>query len=559
LVVLLAVPIRQFALEATSGQTAGMRSRAHTSDDQLDAATWCRHLIPQGSVYAFLADHRHELFPPALFADVARQGGGHPSVPAEVIATVLVLQALEGLSGGHQCAAARYRLEGGLRVAPGRRGVPPHRAGVLAQPPSHLAQATADLRGGPRVSGVVAATGVLRGRGRRVLDSTILEDAVATQDTVTQLVAAIRRVRRLVPQAREVRLTAHDDDRPGKPVCAWDDPQAKQVLVSGLVGDALAVLAAVGELQLEAEQAEAVALLALVAGQDVEAGDRPGSWRIARRVAPDRVISTVDPQARHTRKTSAHKRDGYKAHIAAEPETGLVTECALTAANIPDGPTGVGLLAAEDPGLEVLGDTGYGSGQTRAALRAAGHLQTIKPIPLQSAVPGGFAIHDFHIDQQAGTVRCPAGHTAPITMSGRVSFARHCQRCPLRQRCTTATDGRTIQVHPHEDELRAARRRATTRSFQQSYRRWRPMVERSIAWLVTDGCRRVPYRGIGRNDLWWSVRVAAVRGQLAPPAGAWPCPPRRRLGAGLRPLLPFDGVTMSWIVYQPTGHLPHRP
>jgi hypothetical protein len=57
---------------------------------------------------------------------------------------------------------------------------------------------------------------------------------------------------------------------------------------------------------------EAVALLALVAGQDVEPGERPGSWRIARRVAPDRVISTVDPQARHTRKTSAQRRDGYR-------------------------------------------------------------------------------------------------------------------------------------------------------------------------------------------------------------------------------------------------------
>jgi Transposase DDE domain len=73
-----------------------------------------------------------------------------------------------------------------------------------------------------------------------------------------------------------------------------------------------------------------------------------------------------------------------------------------------------------------------------------------------------------------------------------------------------AKQGRTIHLHPHEDELRAARRRATTRSFQQSYRRWRPMVERSIAWLVADGCRRVPYRGIERNELWWSVRVAAV-------------------------------------------------
>jgi len=498
----------------------------HASDDEMDAATWCRHLVPQGSVYAFLADHRHQLFPPELFADVARQGGGHPSVPAEVIASVLVLQALEGLSDRETVSELRrdiaWKVACGLRLDD--EGFHPT---VLVYWRARLRASDRPRRVFDAVREVVAATGVLKGRGRRVLDSTILDDAVATQDTVTQLVAAIRRVRRLVGQARELELTAHAYDRPGKPECAWDDPQATQALVSGLVNDALAVLAAVAEVELEAEQAEAVGLLALVAGQDVEPGERPGSWRIARRVAADRVISTVDPQARHTRKTSAHKRDGFKGHIAAEPQTGLVTECALTAANVADGPTGVGLLAEEAPGLEVLGDTHYGSGQTRAALTAAGHTQTIKPIPLQSAVPGGFTIHDFQIDAQVGTVRCPAGYQTTITASGRASFARHCQRCPLRQQCTTAKAGRTIQVHPHEDELRAARRRATTRSFQESYRRWRPMVERSLAWLVADGCRRVPYRGIDRNNLWWSLRVAAVNLRrllvlgLARQDGAW--------------------------------------
>jgi hypothetical protein len=221
------------------------------------------------------------------------------------------------------------------------------------------------------------------------------------------------------------------------------------------------------------------------------------------------VISAVDPQARHAHKASAQRRDGDKVHIAAEPETGLVTACALTAA-APDGPTGVGLLAGEQPGLEVLGDSAYGSGATRAALRAAGHLQTIKPLPLASAVPGGFTIHDFRIDRQAGILRCPAGQVAPITSSGRASFARACGSCPLGRRCTTATGGRTLRLHRHEDELPAARRQAVTRSFQHSYRRWWPMVERSLAWLVADGCRRVPYRGIARNQGWWSVRVAAV-------------------------------------------------
>jgi hypothetical protein len=492
----------------------------------MDAATWCRHLVPDGSVYASLADHRHQLFPPALFADLTRQGGGHPSVPAEVVATVMVLQALEGPSDREAISALRrdiaWKVACGLRLDD--EGFHPT---VLVYWRNRIHTSQRPRRIFEAVRQVVEQTGALAGRRRRVLDSTILADAVATQDTVTQLVAAIRRVRRLIPQAREVQLAAHDDDRPGKPVCVWDDPQATQALVSGLVNDALALLAAVADLKLGEEQAEAVALLALVAGQDVEPGKRPGTWRIARRVATDRVISTVDPQARHARKTNAQRRDGSKGHIATEPETGLVTACALTAANLPDGPTGLQLLAGEQPGLEVLGDSGDGSGQTRAALRAAGHLQTIKPIPLHSAVPGGFTIHDFRIDPQAGILRCPAGVTAPISSSGRVSFARHCRGCPLRRRCTTAKRGRTIHLHPHEDELRAARRRAVTRGFQQSSRRWRPMVERWIAWLVADGCRRVPYRGIQRNELWWWVRVAAVTLRrllvlgLARHEGAW--------------------------------------
>jgi hypothetical protein len=313
-----------------------MSLAGHPSDDQLDAATWCGQLIPAGSVHAFLAEHRHELFPPELFADVARQGGGHRSVPAEVIATVMVLQALEGLSDREAISALRRDIAWKVACGLGLDDVGLHPT-VLVDWRNRIRASSRPRRIFEAVGQVVEQTGVLTGRGRRVLDSTILAGAVATQDTVTQLVAAIRRVRRLVAVAREVELAAHDDDRPGKPVCAWDDPDAKQALVSGLVNDALALLAVVADLELEAEQAEAVALLALVAGQDVEPGQRPGSWRIARKVAADRVISVVDPQARHTRKTSAQRRDGYKAHLAAEPVSGLVTACALTAANLPTG------------------------------------------------------------------------------------------------------------------------------------------------------------------------------------------------------------------------------
>src|SRR5215213_3328333 len=281
-----------------------MSPARHASEDEMDAATWCRHLVPDRSVCAFLADHRHELFGPEAFADLTRQGRGHPSVPAEVVASVMVLQALEGLSDREAVSALQrdiaWKVACGLRLDD--EGFHPT---VLVYWRNRIRASDRPRRIFDAVRQVVEATGVLAGRRRRVLDATILEDAVATQDTVIQLVAAIRRVRRLVPAARAVEVGAHDYDQPGKPVCAWEDPQARQALVTGLVNDALAVLAAVEGVELAAEQAEAVALLALVAGQDVEAGERPGTWRIARKVAKDRVISTVDPQARHAHKTTA--------------------------------------------------------------------------------------------------------------------------------------------------------------------------------------------------------------------------------------------------------------
>jgi hypothetical protein len=155
-----------------------------------------------------------------------------------------------------------------------------------------------------------------------------------------------------------------------------------------------------------------------------------------------------------------------KAHIATEPETGLVTAAALTPATAADGPTGVGLLAGEPAGLEVLGDSAYGGGPTRSALRAAGHLQTIKPIGSRAAVPGGFTKDDFVIDLAAQTVTCPAGHTVPVMAKGQAAFKQRCASCPLHARCTTATGGRTVQIYPWEAELQAARRQAADPLFQ---------------------------------------------------------------------------------------------
>jgi IS5 family transposase len=475
----------------------------------LDAAALCRQLVPGGSVEAFLADHRRELFPDELFADLFPSGRGRPSIPADVIATVMVLQALEGLSDRDAARALRDRIS--WKVAAGLALTDEgFDYSVLTYWRTRLRGSARPERVFDAVRAVVDATGVIKGKTRRALDSTLLDDAVATQDTVTQLISAIRRARRVVLAAAAVPVTAHDYDHAGKPAIAWDDPIAKDALVSGLVNDALAILAACEDVSLAGEEADALGLLALVSGQDVEPGDSDGTWRIAQRVAPDRVISTVDPDSRHMHKSVSEYRDGYKAHVAVEPETGLITAAALTPANAGDGPTGVGLLAGEAQGMQILADSAYGSGEVRAALRVTKHRQAIKPIPLRRAVPGGFDRDDFIVDHLARTATCPNGNTVAISRKGYATFGVRCRGCPLRERCTTRTDGRTLRIREHDAELVEARRAWRNGDFAADYKRWRPMVERSISWLVARGHRRVRYRGVERNQLGLTTRVAAI-------------------------------------------------
>nr|BFE55607.1 hypothetical protein GCM10020063_001330 [Dactylosporangium thailandense] len=264
---------------------------------------------------------------------------------------------------------------------------------------------------------VVAETGVLSGKVRRALDSVVLDDAVATKDTVTQSIAAVRRVHRLIPGAADLiaaRCHAHDWDDAGKPAMAWDDRAARDALVSALVKDADTIVAELAGVELDESAAQAVALLALAAGQDVEPADGSdgtnGGWRIAHRVAQDRVISTVDTQARHGHKTVHHRQDGYKAHVAIESDTGLFTAGELTMTcgeDNHDAVVGLNLLDNDpvDPpdGFEVLGDSAYGTGDARAALAQAGHTAIIKPGPLTPAVAGGFTLDDFAIDETADT------------------------------------------------------------------------------------------------------------------------------------------------------------
>ncbi|KAA2246783.1 hypothetical protein F0L68_40490 [Solihabitans fulvus] len=173
-------------------------------------------------------------------------------------------------------------------------------------------------------------------------------------------------------------------------------------------------------------------------------------------------------------------------------------------------------MAGEHTPVSVLADPAYSAGVLRHAQAQTGHTSVIKPAPLRPPVAGGFTLDEFAIDTTAGTVGCPAGHTVALSRPStggqrNANFGTRCRDCPLRRRCTTAKGGRHLTIHRHHDLLAAARRQAATDpDWQADYRRWRPPVERVIAWLVAGGNRRLRYLGTIKNDAWLRLRAAAL-------------------------------------------------
>lgn len=516
------------------------------------------------SIYRLLADHGGRLFPDDYFADLFTDSRrGRPTVAARVVATVMVLQAFEGLSDRE----ATDRLAFDLRWQ-AACGLP---AGTPAFHPTVLVGMRNRLRVSHRprrlFTDTVALAREVGATSRRVraIDSTPLHDAVATQDTVTQLRAAIRKVLRTAPGdvAEGVRAALRRDDdyaTHGKPPCDWDDPEAREALVDALVRDARAALRALEGAELEGQAADDAALLALVAGQDV-ACDDDGQFRIARGVARDRVISTVDPCARHGHKSRHRRFDGYKTHLACDPDSEIITEVAVTPANAPDhtvapdltrdlaaqddlesglaeaggpgpdtegpeGPTeGEGGVEAEAPPPEgpegddegplLVGDAAYAHPSLRAEFAQQG-IEVVAKVPPARNTGGRFTKDDFAVDPEGGTVRCPAGHLARIRPSrgggGRAVFGKRCADCPLRPRCTTARGGRTIAIHPDEAILQQAKAAQRTAAWQARYKELRPVVERVIAHFTRRpwGGRRARTRGPDRIATDVDARAAAL-------------------------------------------------
>ena len=500
---------------------------------------YCEPRVGTGSIYAVLNRECFGLFPDEMFADLFTDVGRR-SVPPMIVAVVMVLQRIEGCSDRE--AVDRFTFDARWKYAAGGLAFdyPGFVHTVLVDMRARLAASDRPDRVFEVTLEAAKAAGLI-GR-KRVLYSTPLYDAVATMDTVTLIRSGIRGVLKaagadLGAQLRAVIVRDDDYAVAGKPVCDYDDAAARKVLVDALAKDGTAVLGVLEGRELGPVLAQAGALLATVLGQDLDIG-ADGVFMIARRVAPDRVISTVDPQARHGHKTSAHRFDGYKGHIAIDPDVEVITATAVTAGNTGDAASAVALLAADIPAasntddpdkdgeqgdagqdveapLAVYGDAAYGAGALLADLEAAGAQIMTKVQP--PVTPGGrFAKDRFAIDTEAGTVTCPAGVVAPmrpVKAGGQIAaFGAACAGCPLAAACTNAKDGRRIRIGIHEAELVRARTTQADPAWRAEYRATRPKVERKIGHLMRrrHGGRRARVRGQTKVAADFSLLAAAV-------------------------------------------------
>ena len=487
---------------------------------------FCAEALPEGSIYSFLARERDRLFPDAAFSDLFDKARGRRSVPPSVVATVMVLQRLEGLSDRE--AVERYSFDVRWRYAAGVGGY--DGTGWTGFAHTVLVDMRERLRRSEDPDRIfTAALGAAREAGligrKRVVDSTPLYDAVATMDTVTLIRSAIRGLLKAADGELQAELAgaikSGDTYASGaKPQIDWDDRAAREELVDSRAKDAYACIAILEGRELPPQLGQAARLLATVVGQDLIQGDE-GTLRIERKVARDRVVSTVDPESRHGHKTRARSFEGYKGHVAIDPDAEIITATCVTPGNAGDASAAEELIAdllAEGDNSEpakVYGDNAYGAGDFQRRMEDAGidsRAKTQRP----TAAKGLFPKDRFSVDLEAGAVTCPAGATAPIRRrrdgNGVAKFARACRSCPMRDDCTTSKEGRVITVGPNQAVLERARKRQQDPAWMADYRANRPKVERKIAHLMrrTHGGRRARVRGRVKVGADFSLLAAAV-------------------------------------------------
>jgi Transposase DDE domain/Transposase domain (DUF772) len=492
-----------------------------------DAAVLARPL-PEGSFFAVLAEHGDRIVRDEDFAECYSARMGRPSIPPSQLAKVLLLEHRTGASDEQAMEAVAWDLRWKIAL-----GLPVDHQGWH---PTSLTRFRARLllHGKERLAlentlALAEELGLLDGAAEQIIDSTPMLGAAATQDTVRLVRHGVKKLLDAVAAVDEAAARRLDDGldfdyaRPNdKPDCRWREKAARERMLTRVALDAERALQAVEQAHamLDDENiAGAHGLLRELIGQDFDVDD-DGIPRLHRGTRADRIISTVDPEMRHGRKSQHQRFDGYKlSATATNTPVPLICSVEIAPASEQDGPQAGplvdGQLEARRP-RRLLGDTAYGTGPVRADL-AGRDIEVLAPLPEPPAKEDRLAKRDFDVDLGAGIVTCPAGQTAPIHTepSGqrRANFAKDvCDRCPLRGRCVApATGRRQILIAPDEELLIAARRALDDPHTAEHLRRTRPRIERLLGLLAHRyGARKSRYIGRAKARLQAAWAAALV-------------------------------------------------
>lgn len=471
----------------------------------------------ENSFYARLAAHGDEVIRDEDFAHCYSTTMGRPSIPPSLMMRAVLCQIRDDVSDREAARRAAKDLDWKRALGIEADVVPFHHTSFSVFRSRLLVNDADGVALAKTIERAVAA-GLFAKRVLAIADSTGVMGAAAVADTYELIRAAIAKLVAAGGGAKALPSRLRKDARAalrGKAGIDWADRDARRAELGRLVGLARSLLG----LPAEQATAEARELLSRIVDQDVtDDDDGPG---IRQGVAPDRVVSVVDPEMRHGRKSPSKRVDGYKSHLLTDHDSELILGVAVTPANQPDGPEAAPLVAAARhsgvPVAEMLGDTAYGDGDTRVAVEAAGAKVTAKTQPPAST--GRFVKTDFVIDPDVPSATCPAAQVATHATrthdnKGRVVTVLHfgaevCGACALRERCTTNPDGRSVTLNFHEGRLQAARAAQARPSTRNKLRR-RALVERKLAETKRHGAGKARYRGARKVLLQQRLTAAMV-------------------------------------------------
>jgi transposase len=501
-----------------------------------EADTQYRDFVGGNSFYAFLANHRGELFRDESFTSLYAPKRGRPSVPPSLLATALVLQTYDGVSDEEARDRAAYDLR--WKVALGieidarpfaKSTLQEFRAllilheehGAIFRESLDLAKRQGYFKGKRKLKLALDTTNIL-GRGAVKDTYNLLADGIVQ---VVRVLARQAGEEDLVAWAEQENLARYltGSSLKGEANLDWNDGAARRQFLAEIVADADRVLELVraARAQLapgspeDRELEEAAGLLARILQQDIERQD--DGPRIKQGVSKDRVISVHDPEMRHGRKSKRKRFDGHKAQIAVDTDSQLITAATVLPGNAPDHDEALSMVEATEEHTEcavdqTLADSAYGDGQTRQAFHDAGRVLIAKVPPVTNQ--GRFPKTMFIIDLQTLGCTCPAQQQTNdfrVARPGGGAFhfaADVCHACPLRKQCVRGRAGRTVAVHPQEALIQEARRLQLEPEFG-SYRKKRQTVEHRLARLVQLGIRQARYVGL-RKSRFQLLMAAAV-------------------------------------------------